>query len=143
MINNKTNKTASELSDDLVKEDQIKVGNSEERELHQEEKNAIDKIDQKKREQDKKLDIVIQIIRELKNEIENAGENIKEIGDINKGVDNDIDNVAPKIETQNERLKELVNNIRKSDRICCDIVLILILLGLFCVLYSIIKHKFK
>ncbi len=39
-------------------------------------------------------------------------------------------------ETQNERLKDLKNEIRKSDKICCEIILILILIGLIMVLYS-------
>ena len=47
-----------------------------------------------------------------------------------------------KVLTQNEKVKELITKIRSSDKICCDIILIILLCGLICVLYSIIKRKF-
>ena len=34
----------------------------------------------------------------------------------------------------------MLNKIRTSDKICCDIVLILIVIGLICVLYSVITR---
>ena len=53
-----------------------------------------------------------------------------------------MDKTSKKVKTQNDKLKDLVEQIRSSDKICCDLILILILLGLICVLYSVIKHKF-
>ena len=59
-----------------------------------------------------------------------------------KGTDDKIKKTTVKVQTQNERVKDLLNKIRTSDKICCDIVLILIVIGLICVLYSVIKHKY-
>ena len=59
-----------------------------------------------------------------------------------KGTDDKIIKTTVKVQTQNERVKDLLYKIRSSDKICCDIVLVLILIGLICVLYSIIKHKY-
>ena len=81
-------------------------------------------------------------IKQLKYEGEMAREGINEIGKRTKQSGKKIDDTQQKILSQNERVKELINKLRSSDKICCDIVLILILLGLICVLYSIIKHKY-
>ena len=59
-----------------------------------------------------------------------------------KSTDINITTTTVKVQTQNERVKDLLNKIRTSDKICCDIVLILIVIGLICVLYSVIKHKY-
>ena len=92
--------------------------------------------------QDEKLDEIAEGIKILKHEGEMAGIGIKEVGERTKKTGKDMDKTHERVKTQNERISELVNKIRSSDKICCDIVLILILLGLICVLYSIIKHKY-
>ena len=96
----------------------------------------------RKKGQDDKLKDIRKGIQAIKIEAEKAGERLKEIGikvDQNK---DHIDKTGKKLQTQNERVKDFINKIRSSDKICCDIVLILILIGLVCVLYSIIKHKY-
>ena len=77
----------------------------------------------------------------LKNEAKLAGEGIDEIGRKVKKVDKHADNTSATLNTQNKKLKDLLNKIRTSDRFCIDLVLFLILLGLGAVLYSIIKKK--
>ena len=88
------------------------------------------------------MDEIHKEIKQIKNEAINAGNAINEIGKKIKINEIHIDDTTKKVKTQNERVKEIVNKIRSSDKICCDIVLILILCGLICVLYSIIKRKF-
>ena len=96
----------------------------------------------RKKGQDDKLKDIRKGIQAIKIEAEKAGERLKEIG--KKVIQNEdhIDKTGKKLQTQNERVKDFINKIRSSDKICCDIVLILILIGLICVLYSIIKHKY-
>ena len=71
-----------------------------------------------------------------------AGKGIEDIGKKVKQTEKKIDKTHKKMKTQNERVIELINKIRSPEKLCCDIILILILLGLICVLYSIIKHKY-
>ena len=78
----------------------------------------------------------------MKVEAEKAGGAIAEIEIKVKKTDGKISKTGQKLQTQNERVKDLLYKIRSSDKICCDIVLVLILIGLICVLYSIIKHKY-
>ena len=96
----------------------------------------------RKKGQDNKLNDIRKGIQAIKIEAEKAGEGLKEIGKKVKQNEKHIDKTGKKLQTQNERVKDFINKIRSSDKICCDIVLILILIGLICVLYSIIKHKY-
>ena len=96
----------------------------------------------RKKGQDDKLEDIRKGIQAIKIEAEKAGEGLKEIGIKVKQNEVHIDKTGKKLQTQNERVKDFINKIRSSDKICCDIVLILILIGLVCVLYSIIKHKY-
>ena len=96
----------------------------------------------RKKGQDDKLKDIRKGIQAMKIEAEKAGEGLKEIGIKVDQNGHHIDKTGKKLQTQNERVKDFINKIRSSDKICCDIVLILILIGLVCVLYSIIKHKY-
>ena len=44
-----------------------------------------------------------------------------------------------KINQQNKKLKDLIKKLRSGDKICLDIILILVGLGLIAVLYNIIS----
>ena len=59
-----------------------------------------------------------------------------------KNLNKHTEKMQKSVVTQNQRLKDLLSKMRSADKICCDILLILILLGLIFTLYSIIKHKF-
>jgi chromosome segregation ATPase len=137
----KNNESMIQSLDDFLKNSKINE-NPEQRELFEEEKNKIEEYDRRRREQDEQLDEIHKEIKQIKNEAINAGNAINEIGKKIKINERHIDDTTKKVKTQNERVKEIVNKIRSSDKICCDIVLILILCGLICVLYSIIKRKF-
>ena len=137
----KNNESMIQSLDDFLKKSKINE-NPEQRELFEEERNKIEEYDRRRKEQDEQLDEIHKEIKQIKNEAINAGNAINEIGKKIKINERHIDDTTKKVKTQNERVKEIVNKIRSSDKICCDIVLILILCGLICVLYSIIKRKF-
>lgn len=137
------NRTALEQLEQKLKEKQEQGGDSEGRELYEEEKEKVEQWKSQVNEQNEMLDELGNVVRELGHEARMAGEANEEINRKTKKLGKNIDKTQNKVKTQNERLTDLVNKIRSSDKICCDIVLILILFGLICVLYSVIKHKFK
>lgn len=137
----KNNKEIQNL-EEFLKKSQDYENSTQDRELYEEENDKINEWDRRKNIQNKKLQQISKGIKQLKHEGEMARIGINEIGKRTKKSGKKIDVTQQKILTQNERVKELLNKLRSSDKICCDILLILILLGLICVLYSIIKHKY-
>lgn len=138
------NRTALEKLEDLLKKNHNDdYDYTQDRELNQEEKDKMDEWKQKEKEQNEMLDEIAEGVREIGNQAKLAGKGIKDLGKIEKQTEKKMGKTTERIKSQNERLKELVNKIRSSDKICCDLVLILILIGLVCVLYSIIKHKYQ
>ncbi len=134
------NRNISEQLNDILKKKNNE--NYKERELYVEEKEKIEEWKKEEEEQNKDLDEILLSIRKLKGEAQKTTEGIKLLGE---GVNNARKNagvVETKIETQNMKLKKLIKQIRSNDKICFDIILIIIILGLICILYSIIKRKF-
>lgn len=134
------NKNIIEAFDDLM-EKYNKAENEEQREIYEEEQNKINEWNAKIEQQNEDLNEIEIILRNIKKEAEIANEKIKNIGTHVNGLTIKVEGTSKKVKTQNERLKDLLNKIRKSDKICCDIILILILIGLIMVLYRIIKKK--
>ena len=130
-----------EQLDDFLKKNKIEE-NSELRELFLEEKYKIEEWKGRVKKQDEKLVEISWAIKQIKEGAIQAGKAIEDIGKRTKKTGDHMTDTIKKTQTQNERVKELVNKIRSSDKICVDITLILILFGLICVLYSIIKHKY-
>ena len=114
----------------------------EERDLTDEEKNKIEEWKKKTKEQDEHLEEIRKMVSGMKDIALSIDHNIKSVEGKTRNLGGKIDKTNQKIKTQNERLKDLINQIRSSDKICCDIILILVFLGLVSVLYSLIKHKF-
>ena len=137
---NNHNQNIEQLEDFLKKSKAEE--NSKLRELFQEEKNKIEEWKRRVKKQDEKLVEISWAIKQIKEGAIQAGKAIEDIGKKTKNTDVHMTRTVEKTKTQNERVKELVNKMRSSDKICVDITLILILFGLICVLYSIIKHKY-
>ena len=130
-----------EQLDDFLKKSKVKE-NSELRGLYKEEKDKIDEWKGRVKKQDEKLEEIRKLVIQLKEEALKAGDTIKDIGKKGKILDGHIGGTRDRVQKQNERVKELLNKIRSSNKICVYITLILILFGLISVLYSIIKHKY-
>ena len=135
------NRTNLEKLDEILNKKQNQ--NYQEREMYDEEKEKIEEWKKEQEEQDKDLDEIKDGVKVLKNEVKLAGEGIKEVGNKVKKTTKNTERIQKKIETQNMKLKKLLNKIRSSDKICVDLVLFFILIGLIMVLYSIIKRKKK
>ena len=133
------NRTQMEQLETILK----KEGGAEpEREMYEEEQNKIDEWKREVQEQDEGLNVVGNYVKALKVEVNNASGAIDNVHKQVKKVDKHTDKTAASVETQNKKLKDLLEKIRGSDKICVDILLFLVLLGLAAVLYSIVKNKF-
>ena len=135
----KENKTQMEQLEIILNKE---GGNEQEREIYEEEQNKIDEWKKEIKEQDEGLKVVGQYVNELKGEVANASEAIDRVHKKVKKVDKHTDKITISVESQNKKLKDLLEKIRGSDKICVDILLFLVLLGLAAVLYSILKNKF-
>ena len=116
-------------------------GNNEGRALYEEEEKKIGEWKYRMKNQDEQLDEIHKGVGQLKYEAGLAGQGIRNIDTKVQNVTKHVDKTHKSVNTQNSRLKELIFKFRSADKYCCDIILILILIGLVCTLYSIIKHK--
>ena len=135
------NRTNLEKLDEILNKKQNQ--NYQEREMYDEEKEKIEEWKKEQEEQDKDLDEIKDGVKVLKNEVKLAGEGIKQVHNKVIKTTTKTEKIQKKIETQNMKLKKLLNKIRSSDKICVDLILFFILLGLIMVLYSIIKRRKK
>ena len=117
-------------------------GNYNKRDIYEEEENKIDEWNKRIKQQDEQLDEIHKGVGKIKQEAGTAGIGINKIGKKFKGIDKHVDKTQKKVISQNTRLKEFLTKLRSKEKICCDILLILILLGLIFTLYSVIKHRF-
>ena len=118
------------------------INSEEERSLYDEEKKIIDEFKLESVKVDTKVDELGRVVAQLKIEA-------LEIRDQLKGSNVQITKIIPKaviitedVKSKTEMVNDYIKEIRKPFNFCCDIILILILLGLICVLISIIKHKY-
>ena len=118
------------------------VGDNVERGIYEEEENKIEEWNNRIKKQDEQLDEIHKGVGKLKKEAGMAGVGINKIGDKVKNLNKHTDKTQKSLNSQNARLKDLVNKIRRPDKYCCDIILILIVIGLLCTLYSVVKHKY-
>ena len=135
------NRTNMEKLDELLKQREGR-DNVPERELYQEEKDKMEEWKKEVNQQNIELEEIHHGVKEIKNQAKLAGEAIKNVGAKVKSLDKHTDKTGAALDSQNKKLKDLLNKIRTSDRFCVDLILFLILLGLIAVLYCIIKNKF-
>ena len=131
------NRTHIEQLDDIIK--QQTESEAFQREIYEEEQNAIDEWEQRKQKQNEELNDLGDLVRELKLEAKIAEEGVSNISKEVIKVSEHADKTSRSVVTQNKQLKELVNKIRGGNKLCVDFVLVVVLLGLIAVLYSLIK----
>ena len=137
------NKTALEKLENLLEKRKNKENNNNvDRELYDEEIDKMNEWNERVKKQDEDLDVVHEGVKALKYELKQAGEGIDEINRRVKKTHKKMDKTHKKVVTQTQKLKDLAFKLRSSDKLCCDIILIMILLGLIGVLYSVIKQKY-
>lgn len=136
------NKTALEKLEALLESKKNKENKNVDRELYDEEIDKMNEWKDRVKKQDEELDVVHEGVKALKHELIEAGEGMDEINRKVKKTNKKMNKTHKKVVTQNQKLKDLAYKLRSADKLCCDIILIMILLGLIGVLYGIIKQKY-
>ena len=113
-----------------------------ERELYEEEKEKMREWKEEVERQDKEIEEIGGIVKQIKEEARLATENIEKTNKTVKKVSKNTEQVTKRVNSQNKKLKDLVTKLRRGDKLCLDIILILVALGLVGVLYNVIKARF-
>lgn len=138
----KTNKNKLKELDEILLEKNQRDEPIVNRELYQEERDKMNEWNNKVGNQDRKLDNIGIGVKELAVKSRKIGEQTDQMGRVINDVQKDADRVHKNLETTNAKLKNLLKKLRSGDKICIDIVLVLICLGLIAVLYNLIQTKF-
>lgn len=135
------NKDSIEQLEEILANEEGKTA-QEERELYEEEKAKMQEWEEEKARQNQDLDEIGVVVDQLREQSKLASENIDRTNKKVKQVTKKTVQATKKVNQQNKKLKDLVKKLRSGDKLCIDIVLILIVLGLIAVLYNIIKSQF-
>jgi len=135
------NKDSIEQLEEILANEEGKTA-QEERELYEEEKAKMQEWEEEKKRQDQDLEEIGGVVNQLAEQSKLASENIDRTNKKVKQVTKKTVQTTKKVNQQNKKLKDLIKKLRSGDKICIDIVLILIGLGLVAVLYNIIKSQF-
>ena len=135
------NKSSIEQLEDIIAKEEGR-NPQQERELYEEEKAKMKEWKEEVARQDKEIEEIGDIVKQIKEESKIASENIKNTNKHVNKLTKNTDQVTKRVSSQNKKLKDLIGKLRSGDRICLDIILILVALGLLAVLYNLIKAKF-
>ena len=135
------NKSSIEQLEDLIAKEEGR-GPQQERELYEEEKAKMQEWKDEVDRQNRDLEEIGEVVKQIKDEAKLASENIENTGKTVKKLTKRTYQVTKRVNTQNKKLKELIGKLRTGDKLCLDIILILIGLGLIAVLYNLIKARF-
>ena len=132
------NKSSIEQLEDLIAREEGR-GPQQERELYEEEKAKMKEWKDEVERQNQDLDEIGEVVRQIKDEAKLTAENIERTNKTVKKLSKRTDQVTKRVNTQNKKLKDLIGKLRSGDKLCMDIILILIALGLI----AVIKKKKK
>jgi methyl-accepting chemotaxis protein len=135
------NKSSIEQLEDIIAREEGKAP-QQERELYEEEKAKMEEWKEEVRRQDEDLEDIHNVVKQIKEEARMASENIERTNKNVEKLTKSTEKVTKRVNTQNKKLKDLISKLRAGDKLCMDIILILIALGLVAVLYYLIKARF-
>jgi len=99
----------------------------------------IQQIERRDKEFDKELDTIGEGIKDLGEIAAMQSEEVKRQNVMLQNVENRIDDAAEHITSVNQRMKDTLNEVRAADKICIDIMCIVMMVGLGAVLYNMVK----
>jgi DNA repair exonuclease SbcCD ATPase subunit len=134
------NKDSMEQLEEILANEEGRTA-KEERELYEEEKAKMQEWKEELARQDEDLDEISGVVKELKEQSKLAGENIEKTHKQVKKVTKATVQTTKRVNQQNKKLKDLISKLRSGDKLCVDIILILVGLGLVAVLYNIISSQ--
>jgi len=98
----------------------------------------IQQIERRDKEFDQELDAIGEGINDLGEIAAMQNEEVTRQNVMLENVGNRIDNAAEHITTVNQRMKDTLNEVRAADKICIDIMCIVMMVGLGAVLYNMV-----
>ena len=99
----------------------------------------MQQIQKRDKEFDQELDTIGEGISDLAEIAAMQNEEVNRQGVMLENMENRIDNVADHLITVNQKMKDTLNEVRAADKICVDIMCILMMVGLAAVLYNMMK----
>lgn len=135
------NKTSIEQLEEIIAKEEGK-NPEKERELYEEEKAKMQEWKEEVERQDQDLEEIGDVVKQIKEEARLAGDNIAKTNKTVKKLTKNTEQVTKRVNTQNKKLKELIGKLRSGDKLCLDIILIFVALGLIAVLYNLISARF-
>ena len=133
---NKSN--LDQLEEILKKEENDSINK---REITSEEKAKIKEWNEEIIKQNEQLDDIHYFVEGIKNEVNLANENINNIMLNTHNLYKKTEKVTKNVKSKNKKLKDIIGKLRTGDKLCVDIILVLIALGLIAVLYNLIKMR--
>ena len=134
------NKDKMEQLEEIIANEEGRTA-KEERELYEEEKAKMQEWKDELERQDEDLEEIGDVVKQIKDEAKLAGENIARTHKKVKQVSKNTVQTTKHVNTQNKKLKDLISKLRGGNKICLDIILVLVGLGLIAVLYYLIKSR--
>ena len=119
------NKSSIEQLEDIIAKEEGKAP-QQERELYEEEKAKMEEWKEEVRRQDEDLEDIHNVVKQIKEEARMASENIERTNKNVKKLTKSTEQVTKRVNTQNKKLKDLIGKLRAGDKLCMDIILILI-----------------
>ena len=93
---------------------------------------------QRKAKQEEGLDVIEKGLSTLKNMSEDIGDELRRQKPLINTIENKVDMNKATLQTNNDKLKEMVTKLRSSRNFCVDIVLLCILLSIGAYIYSLV-----
>lgn len=88
---------------------------------------------------DNKLDDINILLDQIKEQAQTQGEKMRDINKMADKVGKQIDLANKKIDTENERLKDLIKKYRAPSRFCLDLILILLIIGMIGLIVNMLR----
>mmetsp|Transcript_5008 Transcript_5008/g.5705 ORF Transcript_5008/g.5705 Transcript_5008/m.5705 type:complete len:266 (-) Transcript_5008:27-824(-) len=134
---------SDQISPDNVKVDfEGKEENKyEDRELNDNEKQALEQFKKNDQELDLVLDKVIAGLSQLEDKGAKLNENINKQNEIINKTSKKIEKTNIRLRQQNNNLKDVLQKIRSTNKLCCDLCLVIFILGLFTSMFAILNSK--
>ena len=110
-------------------------------ELTQQQHQQLQLIDERDQDFDKQLDEIGEGIQDLSEIAQIQNEEVRRQNVMLENVGNKIDNAHDHINNINAKMKETLDEVRGADKICVDIMCIVLMVGMGAVLYQLIKKN--
>lgn len=110
-------------------------------EMTQQQAQRLEQIERRDQEFDHELDQIADGINDLQEIAQMQQEEVKKQNVMLSNVGQKIDNAYDHIDNVNAKMKDTLNEVRAADKICVDIMCIVLMVGLAAVMYQLVKTQ--